>query len=316
MVVNRFLALVGGACAVACGSAGSSDDIGGAGGGGPADASEAGGGSAGVTGDAQAETGDATSDAVALDAGSRCVVTATSVYCDHNVTPLHVSVTVNRDIYWQTPLGAPPAGGWPVVVLYQGSFFGPSLTWGTLAPGTPFGGFNQGLLQARLLDHGFTVVAPSAAAGLAWQTNAGVPWSTTTDVHVIDSLLAEIAAGRYGPADPSRLYATGISSGGYMTSRMAVSYAGRFRALAVHSGSYATCLGPVCNVPASLPADHPPTLFLHGSLDTTVPIATMMPYHDRLAAQGVATDLDVDPQATHEWLADSPSLVTSWFETH
>jgi poly(3-hydroxybutyrate) depolymerase len=113
-----------------------------------------------------------------------------------------------------------------------------------------------------------------------------------------------------------RLYATGISSGGYMTSRMAVSYAGMFRALAIASASYATCLGAVCSVPSVLPGDHPPTLFLHGTIDTIVPIETMRPYHERLEAQGIATDVDEDPTAGHQWLDDSPERITAWFEAH
>ena len=74
----------------------------------------------------------------------------------------------------------------------------------------------------------------------------------------------------FGPINTTRLYAMGISSGGFMTSRMAVSYPGKFRALADHSGSYATC-SDTCTVPTPLPSNHPPTLFLHGDTDAIVP---------------------------------------------
>ena len=130
-------------------------------------------------------------------------------------------------MYWQTPLTPPPPGGYPVVLVFQGSLFGPSLTWAEMAPSVPFGGFYQGVLQANLLDHGFTVIAPSAAGGLAWQTNAGAPYETTTDHVFIVALLDAIKAGQFGPSDSTHFYATGISSGGYMTSRMAVSYPDR-----------------------------------------------------------------------------------------
>ena len=246
---------------------------------------------------------------------SRCTVTASSVSCSHEVTHLDTG-NVTRDVYWQTPSTPAPAGGYPVVLLYQGSLGGPSLTWGTLTPDVAFGGFHQGRLQAMLLDHGFTVIAPEAAAGVAWQTNSGAPYDLSTDKDVIDTLLAAIESGEFGPANMSRLYATGISSGGYMTSRMAVSYAGRFRALAIHSASYATCLGPVCNVPRQLPANHPPTLFLHGALDTTVPLFTAERYHEELLADGFETSKIVDPNAGHEWLAVSPTEITDWFTKH
>jgi dipeptidyl aminopeptidase/acylaminoacyl peptidase len=238
------------------------------------------------------------------------------VYCEHQVTNFRAGATEIRDVYWQTPTTPAPAAGYPVVLVYQGSLFGPSLTWAELTPSVPFGGFYQGVLQASLLDHGFTVIAPAAAGSLAWQTNAGAPYETTGDHVFIGALIDAIKRGQFGPADAARFYATGISSGGYMTSRMAVSYPGVFRALAIDAGSYATCLGPLCNVPATLPSDHPATLFLHGAADMTVPLATARPYYDKLGAQGVDTELIVDQTAGHQWLEVAPERVTAWFLTH
>jgi len=274
---------------------------------------------AGQDGPDGAVSGDARDASVGGDAavtppGSRCTVSATSVACTHNITHL-VAGSDARDVYWQTPSTPAPAGGYPIVVLFQGSFGGPSFTWGTLTPSTLYGGFYQGLLQASLLDHGFTVISPAAAGETAWQTNSVLPFASTSDKAVIDALLADIAAGMYGPADASRMYATGISSGGYMTSRMAVSYGGVFRALAIESASYATCVAAACFVPA-LPADHPPTLFLHGSLDTTVPEYTAKQYYDALVGDGIAAQLVLDPTAGHQWLAVAPAKITDWFSTH
>lgn len=291
-------------------------EAGAAGDGGGSGASQEG-GSGGVAGAGAGSAGEGGTAGGAGAAGaktSRCQVTAKTVSCEHNVTKL-IAGAVARDVYWQTPTTEAPAGGYPVALVYQGSLGGPSFTWGTLTPEVPFGGFRQGLLQARLLDEGFTVIAPEAAAGVAWQTNSGVPYELSTDKLVIDALLAAIQAGQYGPADPQRMYATGISSGGYMTSRMAVSYPGVFRALAIQSGSYATCLGAVCVVPP-LPQDHPPTLLLHGQLDTTVPLFTAQLYEDALTKGGFEAKLIVDPAAGHEWLAKSPELVTGWFQSH
>ena len=271
----------------------------------------------GLSEDGAASTAPDSSSSSATDAAvpSRCQVTKASVSCTHVVTRL-VAGTAARDVYWQTPATPPPPGGYPVVVLYQGSLASPSLTWGVLTPSAAFGGFHQGRLQAMLLDSGFTVIAPEAAAGVAWQTNSAIPYELSTDKDVIDALLAAIEGGKFGPANKTRLYATGISSGGYMTSRMAVSYQGRFRALAIQSASYATCLGAVCVVPSTLPAGHPPTLFLHGALDTTVPLWTAEQYHAKLVASGFETSKIVDPTAGHEWLEVSPARITEWFMTH
>lgn len=129
------------------------------------------------------------------------------------------------------------------------------------------------------------------------------------------ALFEAVATGKVGPLNGTRLFAMGISSGGFMTSRMAVSYPGKFRSLAVHSRSYATC-GATCTVPRPLPADHPPTLFLHGGSDSVVPVSAMESYRDALAAEGHVVDSVVDPSAGHEWLATGPSAIRSWFDAH
>lgn len=273
-------------------------------------------GGAGAGGlDAGGPDGGGSDDGGLADGGlPGCTVSAEQVVCEARRATVKVN-GVTREVYWRPPDGAPPDGGWPAVFVYQGSFFGPSTTWGTVPRDLAFGGYQQARLQARLLEHGFVVIAP-AAAGVAWQTNMTLSWELTTDKVVIDTLLADVRAGKYGPIDVTRLYATGISSGGYMTSRMALSYAGTFRALAIHSASWATCGGALCSVPSTLPADHPPTLFLHGRQDTVVPLATVEPYVQGLQAQGTEVQLVVDDAAGHEWLADSPERITGWFETH
>jgi dipeptidyl aminopeptidase/acylaminoacyl peptidase len=93
---------------------------------------------------------------------------------------------------------------------------------------------------------------------------------------------------------------------------MAVSYPGKFRALAIQSASYATCSGALCTVPGDLP----PTLFLHGERDDIVPIGTAEDYRSRLQALGVETMMLRDPQAGHEWLPQAPSAIAAWFAAH
>lgn len=94
----------------------------------------------------------------------------------------------------------------------------------------------------------------------------------------------------------THLYATGISSGGYMTSRTANEFASRpgqfvpahpFRAVAIESASFESCAGALCVIPTPLPATHPPTLFLHGLIDPIVPIITAQAYDGALQAQSI-----------------------------
>lgn len=100
-----------------------------------------------------------------------------------------------------------------------------------------------------------------------------------------------------------------------MTSRMAVSYAGTFRALADSAGSYATC-SATCTVPTPLPNDHPPTLFLHGDADNVVPMSSVQPYIDALRAQGHEVKVVTDANAGHEWLVEGPTAIPAWFDVH
>lgn len=106
----------------------------------------------------------------------------------------------------------------------------------------------------------------------------------------------------------------GISSGGFMTSRMAVSYAGAFRALVIASGSYATC-SATCEVP-DLPAGHPPTLFLHGDADNVVKLSTMTPYRDKLTAAGHSVETVIRAGAGHEWLPEGKTAIPMWFDAY
>jgi poly(3-hydroxybutyrate) depolymerase len=256
-------------------------------------------------------------DAAVLGA-SRCTATATSVACAHDLLRLGDSVGM-RSVAFQTPVGAPPPSGWPAVIYFQGSFVRAEGAFSGRA-GDAFGIYRLALTVQALLDGGYAVVAPAASGDgtLFWETNIppyATDWSGSPDDTLMQNLFRALAAGEFGALDPSRLYAMGISSGGFMTSRMAVSYRGRFRALADVAGSYATC-SAVCLVPTPLPSDHPPTIFLHGAADLVVPTAAVQPYVDALEAEGREVLLVTNPTAGHEWLPEGPSAIPDWFRAH
>lgn len=240
------------------------------------------------------------------------------ISCSSQSTWVASGALTTRKVIYQVPAGTPPASGWPVVFIYQGSFFALdnfvyySNAWaGKL--------YNEGKTIKTLLDNGYAVIAPSAPADLFWQTNipglSGSLYQTSSDFTFITHLLEGVRQGRFGPLNPQRQYATGISSGGYNTSRMAVSFPGQFKALAIQSGSYATCAGPLCAIP-ELPADHPPTAFMHGFIDSVVPWWSMDRYYDRLLQQGIETSRYTELLGNHEWFAASPAIILAWFNGH
>lgn len=249
-----------------------------------------------------------------VGAGSRCSTNAITLACPYNTATLYAGGEY-RKVEWQVPTGTAPVGGWPTAIMFQGSVATAALTW-TATPLEPFGAYAQTQVVQRLLDNGYAVLTPEThLAGLTyWDTNnLLVPdYYASADHALMLKIFDALAGGTFGSVNPSRLFAAGVSSGGYMTSRMAISYPGKFKALAIAAGSYATCAGPLCIV-GPIPADHPPTLFLHGLLDPIVPVITMELYHQALVNAGVPTKVVIDTLALHQWISASPDEVLGFF---
>jgi dienelactone hydrolase len=258
--------------------------------------------------------------APASAATSRCSGNELLLTCERRTTKLWTGMfgITPRDVHWQVPTGAAPAGGWPAVVMYSPSLYSADFAWSSSIL-LPAGAFYETATIRSLLDAGFAVLTPeSHLSGFTfWDTNVPLlPYEIAPDKYFVQDILKQIGRGTFGPINSNRLFATGMSSGGYMASRMAVSHQGKFKALAVQSASYATCLGPICSVPSDLPDNHPPTLFLHGQADIVVPIWTMTPYRDRLNAQGTPTRTVTHPTAGHEFLPAAPAEITAWFKQY
>lgn len=263
-----------------------------------------------------------------IEVGFRCASSMTTVATPHG----------EREVHFALPTGEPPDDGWPVVLAFQGSGF-PAELYFTSDPGLPFGGEHQGRTTRALLEEGYAVVAPEAQVNgyQYWDSNLihrNWSWENTPDHALMVALLGEastpdaadlpeslesvpgdgvLASGRLGPLDTTRMFAMGVSSGGHMTSRMAVSYPGRFTALAVVSASFATCGGVWCPLPPEMPAGHPPTLFLHGGADLVVPVDSMHGYANALEDAGVLVRRVVDEEVGHGWIPASPEEVTTFF---
>jgi len=276
--------------------------------------------------------------AFASDTGatSRCSMTASEVICSERSLVITTppgggssadAGTNQRKVLYQLPLGTPPHAGWPTVFMFQGSFLSAEYTF-LATSSESYGLYYQTELVMKLLDAGYAVLAPEALSGgtTYWQTNVApyaASWAGCADDLLVQAMLADVKNGTFGPLDPTHLYATGISSGGYMSSRMAVSYPGDFKALAIESGSYATCLsglseatGGACIIP-TLPATHPPTLFLHGDQDTLIiPEWTVTAYETALKAAGIPTSEVDDANSGHQWIPEAPDAVLAWFQKY
>jgi poly(3-hydroxyoctanoate) depolymerase len=247
----------------------------------------------------------------------RCEQVDDTISCTYETQVLIGNATEGaREVHWQIPTGQAPAGGWPAVLLFQGSLYSAELSWEASA-GDAYGAEHQTQLIARLLDNGFAVLTPETHldGSTYWDTNVSpwnYAWTTSPDHELMLAIFAAIDEGTFGPLNGQQLYAAGISSGGYMASRVGITYTDRIRAIAIESASYATCSGALCLVP-TLDASHPPTLLLHGGLDFVVPEWTMHLYESALESASVEHRVVVDPLADHAWIAAAPEEVTAWF---
>jgi poly(3-hydroxyoctanoate) depolymerase len=220
----------------------------------------------------------------------------------------------SRDVKYQLPKGNPPPQGWPVVFIFQGSFWPVKFK----RPPTDIDRIRyEAELIQRLLKEGFAVIAPRAIAGLGWVTNVApykYLYEKSHDFKLMQNALEAIDAGTFGPLDRESLFATGISSGGYNTSRMGLAFPNRFKALAIQSASYATCLGPLCSIPDQLPETHPATLLVSGEKDDLVPLDSVKKYYEVLKVNNIETQIHVDPNGVHGWFKESPELIVNWFK--
>ena len=235
-----------------------------------------------------------------------------SLSCQHKMIKLD-GLYAKREILYAIPDTPRPERGYPVALFFQGSFFPMQFERNK---NDPFGGYNEILTIKALLDNGFIVIAPKAGANFFWQSNLiGLNYDLSSDKYLIDKIIGEIKNQSFGPADTENLFALGISSGGYMTDRMAQSHNhAEFKALAIAAASYAKCGGPYCPLPSEISVFHPPTLFLHGKRDLIVPLYTMEKYEKLLRENHVITKKIIHETATHQWIQESPDAVISWFK--
>eukprot|EP00755_Sulcionema_specki_P005442 Sspe_Gene.32797::Locus_16058_Transcript_1_1_Confidence_1.000_Length_1074::g.32797::m.32797 len=156
-----------------------------------------------------------------------------------------------RWVGYQEPLGTAPRDGWPFVVLYHGwNLMNSEFAW-YAEDWYSYGLYHKASLIKHLLDEGYGVITPDAHNSLNyWDTNEREyatadlnAWSKSRDHAVVEGILDACSRGTFGPCNDKKLHAVGFSSGGYMSSRMAVNYGSRFRSISIMAGAYYYCAG-------------------------------------------------------------------------
>ena len=232
---------------------------------------------------------------------------------EHKALRIEETSISNREVRYRLPIGTPPKNGWPVVIIFQGTY---QPVMFNRFKNDRYGLYFEVQLIELLLQNGYAVIAPDARNRFAWETNFpkyANNFDKTLDYRFMINLFIAIEESKFGPLDAQQLFATGLSSGGYMTGRMGISFGDRFRAIAIQSASYATCMGAECVVPNRLPRNHPPTLLLHGKLDQTVPEETAKAYYKVLKNNNIPTEFYSNSLATHQWIPESPVMIPKFF---
>ncbi|MGE5672319.1 MAG: prolyl oligopeptidase family serine peptidase [Mycobacterium leprae] len=192
-------------------------------------------------------------------------------------------------VYLPEGYGQEPAKRWPLILFLHGSG-------------------ERGDDLALVRKHGplkvvgegtalpFVIVAP--------QCPADQVWSLDVLEGLLDHTLADYAV------DPSRVYLTGLSMGGYGTWEWGLQSAGRFAAMA-----------PICgggNRISAYFAGTVPTWAFHGAKDDLVPAAESERMVEALRERGVEVRFTVYPEARHDsWTEtyNNPELY-EWFLSH
>ncbi|GAB3197921.1 hypothetical protein GCM10027062_10880 [Nocardioides hungaricus] len=277
----------------------------------------------------------------------------TTALTTHNATLRAVPTgVVTEPVEWPAPDGATvhglllrpadAAGPLPLVLLLHG---GPTWLWSAAyAPA------ESNHLALPLAAAGAAVLLPNPRGS----SGRGQPYAARVAGDLGGRDLADVLAGvdhlvERGVADPDRSAVMGLSYGGFLTARAAVSER-RFRAAVVMSGvgdwlgfattsaigggydavylpagDLASPTGHEVLVAASplyqVHAGATPTLILHGELDRITPLAQAEQLFGRLARAGVESELVVYPREGHELVEpdhrrDAAARVARWLRSH
>lgn len=152
-------------------------------------------------------------------------------------------------------------------------------------------------------DFPFVTVSPQCPPNTWWSEHAA------TLIALLDNTLAT------QPVDPERVYLTGLSMGGFGTWHLAVTYPGRFAAIApICGGGF-----PFHGFPQrASELSKTPVWAFHGAKDDVVPLSASQELVEVLRQAGGEVRFTVYPEAAHDaWTQtyDNPELY-EWFLQH
>ncbi|MEI8111015.1 MAG: PHB depolymerase family esterase [Chitinophagia bacterium] len=218
--------------------------------------------------------------------------TDTTVSADKPSEQKTINLTIDgnpRSFILIQPTGYNNAGKMPVIFILHGG------------SGTPEGMINIANFTAVANRDKILLVYP---AGIQNNWNDGRPTTPNqlgiNDVSFINQLIDYLVTN--SSADGTRIYATGISNGGFMTSRLGCELSSRIAAIAVDAATIeATTIAPNCN-----PGKPVTVIYIHGTADPLVPFSG-----GQMTAGGTAGGIVISHfQAIDKWVSINKCVTT------
>jgi polyhydroxybutyrate depolymerase len=157
---------------------------------------------------------------------------------------------VRRTYVYSVPASVRGRDNVPLVLVFHGHFgTGPSME-------------RMSHFSATAEEKGFIAVFPN---GIQRGWNDGRGLSSADDVAFTKALIAEFE--RHYRVDPKRIYAAGLSNGGFFSERLACELSDRIAAVAAVAALMSDALEPVCK-----PSRPVSILYIQGTKDPIVPI--------------------------------------------
>ncbi|MFH1838132.1 MAG: alpha/beta fold hydrolase [Candidatus Kuenenbacteria bacterium] len=257
-----------------------------------------------------------------------------------STTYSEISFSNNRKAYCQVPT---TGSNFPLIIVLHGGGQN-ALDW--------FENNNsKGQVEfvKKALSKGYAVIAPdsetpnySNCTKNTKQWYYEKDWQNSSDYTFFNEIIPWI--NNQNIFNSNRVYATGISSGGFMSSRLARFFGTpKIKAIAVRSAGDADSIthkdrsdmklcsygnntfpkscGPIFNdVNLLINTNHSPTLIIHGSKDGTVPIESANHYYDELISAKIAITKKVKLFGCHTWfnawLNDYDQEILNWFDKY
>jgi len=178
----------------------------------------------------------------------------------------------------------------------------------------------QGAFVKKAINERFAVIAPDSTTPICQGVKQWDYTKDFSDKAFFEGIFNWI--DNQSEFDKERIYVTGISSGGFMTSRVGMVFADKVKAIAIASGGDADyssvrrdngCRTTFDKSVPIIEGNQPKTLFIHGDIDPIVPFSMDQNYYTALKDKGVETRFIKNRFGTHLWYNKYDQDILDWF---